>query len=109
MICLQLIPGIHKQLPSGKASFACYWNLMALVRHQKGVSLILIQILLGYNRSKTSERYTQVSTQEIENIVNPLDSYYQKKSGTIHAKMGCIVPLKQRDKENKHHKGVYSK
>ena len=95
MICLQLIPGIHKQLPSSKASFACYWNLMALVRHQKGVSLILIQILLGYNRSKTSERYTQVSTQEIENILNPLDSYYQKKSGTIDAKMGCIEPLKQ--------------
>ena len=95
MVCLQLIPGIHKQLPSSKASFACYWNLMALVRHQKGVSLILIQILLGYNRSKTSERYTQVSTQEIENILNPLDSYYQKKSGTIDAKMGCIEPLKQ--------------
>ena len=109
MTCLQLIPGIHKQLPSSKASFACYWNLMALIRHQKGVSLHPIQLILRYNRSKTTERYTQVSTQEIENIVNPLDSYYQKKSGTIHAKMGCIEPLKQRDKENKHHKGVYTK
>ena len=95
MTCLQLFPGTHKQLPSNKASFACYWNLIALVRHQKGLSLLLIQILLGYNRSKTSERYTQVSTQEIENILNPLDSYYQKKSGTIDAKMGCIEPLKQ--------------
>jgi hypothetical protein len=95
MTCLQLFPGTHKQLPSNKVSFACYWNLIALVRHQKGLSLLLIQILLGYNRSKTSERYTQVSTQEIENILNPLDSYYQKKSGTIDAKMGCIEPLKQ--------------
>ncbi len=34
--------------------------------------------------------------------------YIPKKSGTIHAKMGCIEPLKQRDKENKHHKGLYT-
>ena len=95
MTCLQLFPGTHKQLPSNKVSFACYWNLIALVGHQKGLSLLIIQILLGYNRSKTSERYTQVLTQEIENILNPLDSYYQKKSGTIDAKMGCIEPLKQ--------------
>ena len=34
--------------------------------------------------------------------------YILKVSGTIPAKMGCIEPLKQRDKENKHHKGVYT-
>lgn len=55
---------------------------------------------------KKAEGYTQVLTQKIMNIVNPLDSYYQKRSGTIHTKMGYIKPLKQRDKGNKYHKGV---
>lgn len=32
--------------------------------------------------------------------------YILKVSGTIPAKMGCIEPLKQRDKENIYHKGV---
>lgn len=50
MTCLQLIPGIHKQRLISKTSFAYNRNLMALVRYQKDVSLLLIQILLGYNR-----------------------------------------------------------
>lgn len=107
MTSLRPLPSIHKQLPSSKANFACYWNLMALARQQKGVRLHLIQLLLGYNRSKTTECYTQVSKQEIGTSINPLEFFYNKRSGTIHAKMGCIEPLKQRDKENKHHKGVY--
>ena len=98
---LRLIPDIYRQHPIVKASFATH--LLEL-----GVSLRHIQLLLGHNSSKTTERYTQVSTQEIENIVNPSDSYYQKKSGAIHTIMGCIEPLNQRDKENKHHRSVHT-
>lgn len=57
---------------------------------------------------KKAEGYIQVLTQEIISIVNPLDSYYQKRSGTIHAKMGYIKPLNPRDKENIYHRGVYT-
>jgi hypothetical protein len=32
--------------------------------------------------------------------------YIRKVSGTIPANLGCIEPLKQRDKENIYHKGV---
>ena len=67
-----------------------------------------IQTLLGKSSSsKTTERYTQVSTQEIGRIVNPLEAYYSSMSGTIHSKNGSIKPLKERDNENKHHKGVH--
>ncbi|MGC6479439.1 MAG: hypothetical protein ACON42_03570 [Flavobacteriaceae bacterium] len=69
---------------------------------------LFIQGLFGSRNAKNTQRYTQVSTQEIGNIVNPLDSYYQKKGGAIHAKMGCIEPLNQRDKENKHHRSVHT-
>ena len=34
--------------------------------------------VLGHNSSKTTERYTQVSTQEIGKIKNPLDEFYTK-------------------------------
>jgi site-specific recombinase XerD len=74
---------------------------------EQGISLRHIQVLLGHNSSKTTERYTQVPTREIGRIVNPLDTYYNLHSGTIHPKTGCIVPPKQRYNGNKHHKGVY--
>ena len=32
------------------------------------------------------QRYTQVSTQKIGNIINPLEVFYTKGSGTIHTK-----------------------
>ena len=98
---LRLIPDIHRQHPIVKASFATHLL-------EQGVSQRHIQLLLGHNISKTTERYTQVSTQEIGNIVNPLDSDYQKKSGSIHVIMACIEALNQRDKKNKHHRSVYT-
>ena len=69
---------------------------------EQGVSLRHIQVFLGNSSSKTTEHYTQVSTQEIGSIVNPLEAYYSKGSGTIHPKNGSIMPLNQGDKENKH-------
>ena len=58
---------------------------------EQGVSLRHIQTLLGHGSSKTTEIYTQVSTQEIGKIKNPLDDFYNSKSATIHADLGSIV------------------
>ena len=75
-------------------------NTTGLLQPIKGLSVVRF--------FKNTGGYFQVLTQEIGTIVNPLDSNYQKESGTIPTKMGYIKPLKQRDKENKHHKGVYT-
>ena len=71
--------------------------------------LQLIKGLLVVRFFKNTEGYFQVLTQEIGTIKNPLDSNYQKESGTIYTKMGCIKPLNPRDKENIYHRGVYTK
>ena len=74
---------------------------------EQGVSLRHIQKLLGHNSSKTTEIYTQVSTQEISKIKNPLDGFYKNKSGTIQTNTGSIVPLKVEYKRNINHLVVY--
>ena len=51
---------------------------------EQGISLRRIQTLLGHNSSQTTEIYTQVSTQEIGKIKNPLDDFYTSESSTIH-------------------------
>jgi integrase/recombinase XerD len=51
---------------------------------EQGTSLRHIQTLLGHNSSKTTEIYTQVSSQEIEKIRNPLDDFFANNSVTIH-------------------------
>jgi|TARA_B100000497_G_C7335906_1_gene221584 site-specific recombinase XerD len=43
---------------------------------EQGVSLRHIQVLLGYNSSKTTELYTRGSVQEIGKIKNLLDHFY---------------------------------
>ena len=58
--------------------------------------------LLVYRFFKNTGGYFQVLTQEIGTIKNPLDSNYQKKSGTIHANLGCIVEQTVKYKRNKH-------
>ena len=61
-----------------------------------------IKGLLAVRFFKNAGGYFQVLTQEIANIVNPLDSNYQKESGTIHTNLGCIVEQTVKYKRNKH-------
>ena len=93
---LQLICGIYQQPSSVKTSlrFDLKWHAFKGLFEAK--KLILLRTHLGHN----TEYNLQVLMQKIGNIVHP-DTYYQKKGGgTITAKMGCIEPLKQRDKKN---------
>jgi hypothetical protein len=62
-----------------------------------------IKGLLTVRFFKNTGGYFQVLTQEIGIIVNPLDFYFQKESGTIYTNLGYIKPLNPRDKENKYH------
>ena len=61
-----------------------------------------IKGLLVVRFFKNTVGYFQVLTQEKGTIKNPLDSNYQKKSGTIHANLGCIVEQTVKYKRNKH-------
>ncbi len=74
---------------------------------EQGVSLRHIQTLLGHGSSKTTEIYTQVSTQEIGKIKNPLDDFYKSKSSTIHSDLGSIVEHNKNITEINTPKGVH--
>ena len=74
---------------------------------EKEVIFKHIKTLLEHNGSKTKERYTQISIQEIGNISNPLNTFYNVQSGTIATAEGTIEPLQQRDTKNKRHKGEH--
>lgn len=52
-------------------------------RLEQGISLRHIQTLLGQSSSQTTAIYTQVATQEIGKIKNPLDNFYTSESSTI--------------------------
>ena len=54
------------------------------------------------------QRYTQISTQEIGKIKNPLDDFYKAKSSTIHADLGSIVEQNKNITEINTLKGVYT-
>ena len=51
---------------------------------QKRTGLKPILELLGCRNFKTTEIYTQVSTQGIGKIKTPLDDFYKSESSTIH-------------------------
>lgn len=50
---------------------------------------------IGYNRLKITNPH------KTDTLVNPLHTYYKKRSGRIYHTNGSSVPLNQRDKENK--------
>ena len=52
-------------------------------RLELGISLRHILTLLGHSSSQTTATYTQVATQEIGKIKNPLDDFYTSESSTI--------------------------
>ena len=104
MINLLRVSDLYRQHSIVQATFRFDHKSPAFKRLLDAKNLIPLWIRLG----DKSESLPHVSTQKMRNIVNSLDSYYQKKSGTIPTKMGCIEPLKQKDKENKLHKGLYS-
>lgn len=106
MKSLRLIPDFYRQQPIVKAAFAYDKELISLFEWQKEARWI--QTPLGHNGLKTSEQYTQVSTQETGNIINPLDTFSNLLSGTITNVMGNIEPLLQRDKKNRRHKGEHT-
>ena len=54
------------------------------------------------------QRYTQVSTQEIGNIINPLEFFIPKGVAQYTPNKENIEPPMQRHKRNKYHKGLYS-
>ncbi|WP_366523573.1 tyrosine-type recombinase/integrase [uncultured Kordia sp.] len=58
-------------------------NISHILRHsftahllEKSISLRYIQYILGHQNSKTTEIYTHIKYNSIENIKNPLDDFY---------------------------------
>ena len=59
-----------------KKPVTLHWLRHSYTTHllESGTNLRYIQNLLGHSSSKTTEIYTHVSTQSIENIHSPFDS-----------------------------------
>lgn len=63
------------------------------------------QGVLAFKYISKTTNYLQVLTQGEGTIVNLLDFHYQKKSGTIHARLGCIDEQRLEYSRNKHTSG----
>ena len=87
---LRLIPDTHRQQEIVKAHIkrCLYPHILghSLATHllETGTDIRSIQKLLEHGSSQTTEIYTQVSTQEIGKIKNPLEDFYKSESSTIH-------------------------
>lgn len=85
MINLRLVSDLYRQLSIVEATFSFEQKSHAFKRHLKAKKLLQLWIHLGRgSSSKTTDRYTPISTQEIGNIINPLEVFYTKGSGTVH-------------------------
>ena len=61
--------GIKKEV-----SFHSLRHSFATHLHEAGTDIRIIQELLGYNSTKTTERYTHVSNRTIQRVKSPLDN-----------------------------------
>ena len=94
MINLRLVSDLHRQHSIVEASFSLEQKRHAFKRHLEANKLLQLRIHLGRcSSSKTTDRYTPLSTQAIGNIFNPLEVLTPKGVAQYIPKKNVLNPL----------------